>query len=86
MDIKKDLFNPKYIKFTPLLLFFILFLVGVNIFKDYGAPIDDEFHRLVKFYWLYVLEFFPESNIYAKVSSIFENINIFNYNINSLAP
>ena len=39
------------------------------------------------FYWLkYVLEFFPESNIYAKVSSIFENINIFNYNINSLAP
>ncbi len=87
MDIKKDLFNPKYIKFIPLLLFFILFLVGVNIFKDYGAPIDDEFHRLMGFYWLkYVLEFFPESNIYAKVSSILENINIFNYNVNSLAP
>ena len=46
MDIKKVCLIPNILN-LPLLLFFILFLVGVNIFKDYGAPIDDEFHRLM---------------------------------------
>ena len=41
-------------------IFFIYFLIGISIVKDYGISIDEEFQRFSGFYWLcYVLEFLP---------------------------
>ena len=44
-------------------LFVFFFLTGVLIFKDYGISTDEDFQRLVGFYWLnYIANFFPGSN------------------------
>ena len=46
------------INFFAYALFFLLFVVGILTFKDYGIGIDDKFHRLNGFYWLdYLLSF-----------------------------
>jgi hypothetical protein len=43
---------------ATLLLFPILFFVGLFTYKDYGISIDEEFQRSSGFYWLnYILSF-----------------------------
>ena len=45
-------------------LFTIFLLTGILIFKDYGISTDEDFHRLVGFYWLnYVLSFTNLNNL-----------------------
>lgn len=49
-------------------LFAIFFLTGILIFKDYGISTDEDFHRLIGFYWLnYIADFFPNSNFLIDV-------------------
>ena len=64
----KNILNKKYVIF----LFFLIFLIlGINIYKDYGISIDEEFHRASGFYWLNnVLQNLPENErVPACVSS-----------------
>ena len=51
-------------------LFVFFFLTGVLIFKDYGISTDEDFQRLVGFYWLnYIANFFPGSNFLLDVQN-----------------
>ena len=51
-------------------LFTIFLLTGILIFKDYGISTDEDFHRLVGFYWLnYLADFFPNSNFLIDVKN-----------------
>ena len=51
-------------------LFIFFFLTGVLIFKDYGISTDEDFQRLVGFYWLnYIANFFPGSNFLLDVQN-----------------
>jgi len=55
-------------KLITYLIFFFLLLTGVLIFKDYGISTDEDFQRLVGFYWLnYIANFFPGSNFLLDV-------------------
>jgi len=60
------------------LLFFIFFVVGVTIFKDYGISVDEEFHRFSGFYWLnYTLNFTPFESLKDSVQIKLAAINGF---------
>ena len=51
-------------------LFTIFLLTGILIFKDYGISTDEDFQRLVGFYWLnYIANFFPGSNFLLDVQN-----------------
>ena len=51
-------------------LFVFFFLTGVLIFKDYGISTDEDFQRLVGFYWLnYIANFFPGTNFLLDVQN-----------------
>ena len=51
-------------------LFVFFFLTGVLIFKDYGISTDEDFQRLVGFYWLnYIANFFSGSNFLLDVQN-----------------
>ena len=69
--------NKISIKIT-FLLFFILFLIGLFTFKDYGMSVDEEFQRSSGFYWLnYVLSFTSFENIKSIAAIKFEEIKGF---------
>ena len=68
-------------------LFFLVFLIlGLFIYKDYGISVDENFHRLMGFYWLnYIAEFFPDSSISKDIGLILKNIKVSSFeNINEL--
>ena len=51
-------------------LFTIFLLTGILIFKDYGISTDEDFQRLVGFYWLnYIANFFSGSNFLLDVQN-----------------
>lgn len=51
-------------------LFIFFLLTGIFIFKDYGISTDEDFQRLVGFYWLnYIANFFPGSNFLLNVQN-----------------
>jgi hypothetical protein len=57
-------------KLVTYSLFIFFFLTGVLIFKDYGISTDEDFQRLVGFYWLnYIANFFPGSNFLLDVQN-----------------
>ena len=45
------IFRPKIINYTIFLFFCSYFIIGINIYKDYGISIDEPFHRTSGFYW-----------------------------------
>ena len=45
------IFKPKIINYTIFLFFCSYFIIGINIYKDYGISIDEPFHRTSGFYW-----------------------------------
>ena len=58
--------------------FFLLFLSGLILYKDYGISVDEEFHRFAGFYWLsYSLEFLSLENLKLLVDKKLENISGF---------
>ena len=51
-------------------LFIFFLLTGILIFKDYGVSTDEDFQRLVGFYWLnYIANFFPGSDFLLDVQN-----------------
>lgn len=57
-------------KLITYALFFFFLLTGFLIFKDYGISTDEDFQRLVGFYWLnYIANFFPGSNFLLDVQN-----------------
>ena len=51
-------------------LFIFFLLTGILIFKDYGISTDEDFQRLVGFYWLnYIANFFPGSDFLLDVQN-----------------
>ena len=86
MILKKN-FNL-YIK----LLFFLYFLLGLSIYKDFGVGIEEHFHRQNGFFWLIkIVSLFQIDNFshflglakekYQEIlsSSTLPDINIFNF-------
>ena len=53
------IFRPKIINYTIFLFFCSYFIIGINIYKDYGISIDEPFHRTSGFYWyLHIIDNF----------------------------
>ena len=64
--------NPnKFLKKIPFLIFFklltllffgVFFILGLNIYKDYGLSVDEPFQRTLGYYWyIYLLETFSNN-------------------------
>ena len=72
-------FNNKNI--ITFLVFFAIFLVGINIYQDYGATLDDEIYRKNgELYYKYVKSFFFSKNSSLNDSSgIYTHPVIFEY-------
>ena len=59
-----------YENFFVITLFLVYFLVGSQIFTDYGFYIDEKFHRANGFYWLrYLSNFFGFTDL-GQISEI----------------
>ena len=70
-----------------IIFFFVIFFIGLSIYKDYGISIDEAFHRMMGFYWLnYVLDFFPNSELKNEVFNILINIKVAHFNLDQLRP
>ena len=49
-------------RYTATAYFFIILILGASIYKDYGISVDEEFHRMIGFYWLkYIIDFLPNN-------------------------
>ena len=58
--------NTKKQNIFVYLVFLAIFLLGINIHKDYGTTIDDEFYRQNgEFYYQYIKALFFNSNLYG---------------------
>ena len=58
--------NTKNQNIFVYLVFLAIFLLGINIHKDYGTTIDDEFYRQNgEFYYQYIKALFFNSNLYG---------------------
>ncbi len=56
---QKLILKKKIINYSIFLFFIFYFLVGINIYQDYGISIDEPFHRSSGFYWyLWIIERF----------------------------
>ena len=64
IELKKNLIlKKKIINYSIFLFFVFYFLVGVNIYRDYGISVDEPFHRSSGFYWyLWIIEKFSFSS------------------------
>ena len=83
--MKKMYYNNK--KFLASAYFLLIFLLGLSIYKDYGISVDEEFHRMMGFYWLkYIIDFFPNSEFSENFNLIYNNINVVGFNFNDLNP
>ena len=73
-------------------IIFLIFLIGIYTYKDYGVGIEEHFHRQNGFYWLIqILNLFQMDNIspflelskekYQEIllSSTLPDINIINF-------
>ncbi len=60
VEFKQNLIlKKKIINYSIFLFFIFYFLVGINIYQDYGISIDEPFHRSSGFYWyLWIIERF----------------------------
>ena len=60
---------------------FLLYLVGLVIYSDYGLTLDDEYYRLNGvFFFEYIKEFIFNQNFNANNINIYKNVNM------SIAP
>lgn len=51
-----------FFKILTLLFFSVFFLLGLNIYKDYGLSVDEPFQRTLGYYWyIYLLETFSNN-------------------------
>ena len=67
-------------------LFIFFLLTGILIFKDYGISTDEDFHRLVGFYWLnYIANFFPGSDFLLDVQNKIKLIGDLTLSVESAA-
>ena len=67
------------------LFFFIYFLIGIFIYKDFGLGIEEHFQRKSGFYWLnYILNFTEFNNLKEIAFNKFEEIKIFTPNITTI--
>ena len=74
----------KFIKKNPLisLPFLIYFIIGLQIFKDFGIGIEEHFQRSSGFYWLSsILEFTNFENLKNVVDQKIIEINNFSPNL-----
>ena len=57
---QNKIYNFRYYEnFFVIILFLVYFLIGSQIFTDYGFYVDEKFHRANGFYWLnYLSNFF----------------------------
>ena len=71
MFSKKNLIN-----LSIILFFFTYFVIGLNIFKDYGISTDEPFQRTSGQYWyLWIIEnFFPNYENISYLSQNFKNM------------
>ena len=44
--------NIKLFNYCHYIFFFLVFLIGIYIYKDFGFNIDESFQRRSGFYWL----------------------------------
>ena len=74
-------------RYTATAYFFIILILGASIYKDYGISVDEEFHRMMGFYWLkYIIDFFPNNEFSENFYQISSNINVVGFNFNELNP
>jgi hypothetical protein len=74
-------------RYTAIAYFFIVFILGASIYKDYGISVDEEFHRMMGFYWLkYIIDFLPNNEFSENFYQIYNNINVVGFNFNELNP
>ncbi len=66
--------KEKIINFLTILLFCFYFLVGINIYKDYGFSIDEPFQRTTGYYWyIWIINSFFEN--YSNLESLQNSFN-----------
>lgn len=86
---QNKIYNFRYYEnFFVIILFLVYFLIGSQIFTDYGFYIDEKFHRANGFYWLnYLSNFFgfidlsQISQLKLKEIEAFTLPNIDNWNL-----
>ena len=72
-----NMFSKKYlINLSIIIFFFTYFIIGLNIFKDYGISTDEPFQRTSGHYWyLWIIEnFFPNYENFSYLSKNFKNM------------
>ena len=75
METKNNFIQKrKIINFSIIILFCFYFLVGVNIYKDYGLSIDEPFQRTSGYYWyIWIIDNF--FNNFADLESLKNSFN-----------
>ena len=75
METKNNFIQKKkIINFSIIILFCFYFLVGINIYKDYGLSTDEPFHRTVGYYWyIWIINNF--FNNFADLESLQNSFN-----------
>ena len=59
---EKKIPNLNFSKLLTLLFFTIFFVLGLNIYKDYGLSVDEPFQRSLGYYWyIYLIETFTNN-------------------------
>lgn len=79
--------NPMYYlnRYVSIGYFSIIFIIGLAIYKDYGISVDEEFHRMMGFYWLkYIVDFLPNSSFTNNFYEVYNTINVTGFNFNEL--
>ena len=55
----KNLSSPRFHQIISIVFFIFFFIIGLNIYKDFGLSSDEPFQRSIGYYWyIYLLEFF----------------------------
>ena len=70
--------NIKLFNYSHYIFFFLFFLLGLSVYKDYGFNIDESFHRRSGFYWLnFLTDFFKLENLSLIAKEKFTNATDF---------
>ena len=66
----KLLSNSRFQQIITIIFFILFFVIGLNIYKDYGLSNDEPFQRSVGYFWyIHLLENFS-NNVLTPSSSI----------------
>ena len=70
--------SNNFLKYFVIIFFFIYFVFGLLVYKDFGITTDEEFQRFSGFYWLnYVLSFTSLEDIKLLVETKLNSIDGF---------